>query len=440
MKDDFKIDVTDVLGGAEEELIQSLNIRTGRKDFNINDIHKYISINNNDFSSRNEKRALTEYQDQLKAYEKEINQIQGRINSTRGDTNEWTGETKKQMREKLSSIKQQMELFKQQNSELEKQNFLNQDNDANRGEMIKNYEYAYDLKKRMYDFDKRTLELQNGLKPAGGNNKVKTEEVIPAGSVAELDKLITEARKKYAAAITNDARVSALKLIQELEQKKIVLNITAKYNSREQGDLKPAGIPSVKGFNSRDIGKLTSPFVTEEDVKVNNDYATSLGAIATVMGSISQMTNEGASAWLTWSANLMTAIGTAIPAIEALIAAKKAESIGNAVASATQTPVVGWLLAGAAVASVIAAFATMPQFANGGVVDGSSFFGDKILARVNSGEMILNKSQQSNLFNLLDGGSPVKGGAMSGEVEFKISDKALVGVLKQHSNRTNRLR
>ena len=440
LKDDFKIDVTDVLGGAEEELIQSLNIRTGRKDFNINDIHKYISINNNDFSSRNEKKALTEYQDQLKAYEKEINQIQGRINSTRGDTNEWTGETKKQMREKLSSIKQQMELFKQQNSELEKQNFLNQDNDANRGEMIKNYEYAYDLKKRMYDFDKRTLELQNSLKPAGGNNKVKTEEVIPAGSVAELDKLITEARKKYAAAITNDARVSALKLIQELEQKKIVLNITAKYNSREQGDLKPAGIPSVKGFNSRDIGKLTSPFVTEEDVKVNNDYATSLGAIATVMGSISQMTNEGASAWLTWSANLMTAIGTAIPAIEALIAAKKAESIGNAVASATQTPVVGWLLAGAAVASVIAAFATMPQFANGGVVDGSSFFGDKILARVNSGEMILNKSQQSNLFNLLDGGSPVKGGAMSGEVEFKISDKALVGVLKQHSNRTNRLR
>lgn len=390
LKEDFKIDVTDVLGGAEEELIQSLNIRTGRKDFNINDIHKYISINNNDFSSRNEKRALTEYQDQLKAYEKEINQIQGRINSTRG-------------------------------------------------EMIKNYEYAYDLKKRMYDFDKRTLELQNSLKPTGGNNKVKTEEVIPAGSVAELDKLITEARKKYSNAITDEARVSALKLIQELEQKKIVLNITAKYNSREQGELKPAGIPSVKGFDSKDIGKLTTPLVTEEDVKVNNDYATSLGAIATVMGSISQMTNEGASAWLTWSANLMTAIGTAIPAIEALIAAKKAESIGNAVASATQTPVVGWLLAGAAVASVIAAFATMPQFANGGVVDGSSFFGDKVLARVNSGEMILNKSQQSNLFNLLDGGSSVKGGAMSGEVEFKISDKALVGVLKQHNNRINRL-
>ena len=432
LKEDFKIDVTDVLGGAEKELIQSLNIRTGRKDFSINDIHRYISINNNDFSSREEKKALTEYQKKLKELQSKqyTTQTTMRGGMSGGST----------VRVENKYITEQIELLKSENSELEKQNFLNQDNDANRGEMIKNYEYAYDLKKRMYDFDKRTLELQNSLKPTGGTNRVKTEEVIPAGSVAELDKLITEARKKYAAAITDDARVSALKLIQELEQKKIVLNITAKYNSREQGELKPAGIPSVKGFDSKDAGKLTSPFVTEEDVKVNNDYATSLGAIATVMGSISQMTNEGASAWLTWSANLMTAIGTAIPAIEALIAAKKAESIGNAVASATQTPVVGWLLAGAAVASVIAAFATMPQFANGGVVDGSSFFGDKVLARVNSGEMILNKSQQSNLFNLLDGGSSVKGGAMSGEVEFKISDKALVGVLKQHNNRVNRLR
>ena len=30
------------------------------------------------------------------------------------------------------------------------------------------------------------MELQNGLKPAGGNNKAKAEEVIPAGSVAGI--------------------------------------------------------------------------------------------------------------------------------------------------------------------------------------------------------------------------------------------------------------
>lgn len=83
----------------------------------------------------------------------------GNINSTRGDTNEFIGETKKQMRQKLLDLKEQKNLYIQQNSELEKQNFLNQDNDANRVEMIKNYEYTYDLKKRMYDFEQTNFRI-----------------------------------------------------------------------------------------------------------------------------------------------------------------------------------------------------------------------------------------------------------------------------------------
>lgn len=41
-------------------------------------------------------------------------------------------------------------------------------------------------------------------------------------------------------------------------------------------------------------------------------------------------------------------------------------------------------------------------FAEGGVVGGSSFTGDRLFARVNSGEMILNKRQQSNLAGMLN--------------------------------------
>ena len=107
LKDNFKIDVNDTLSGAEKELIQSLNIRTGRKDFNIDDIHKYISINNNDFSTRSEKKALVAYQNKLSEYDKQINLMLGNINSTRGDTNEFIGETKKQMRQKLLDMKEQ---------------------------------------------------------------------------------------------------------------------------------------------------------------------------------------------------------------------------------------------------------------------------------------------------------------------------------------------
>ena len=54
--------------------------------------------------------------------------------------------------------------------------------------------------------------------------------------------------------------------------------------------------------------------------------------------------------------------------------------------------------------------ATSGSYAEGGIVGGSSYYGDRLLARVNSGEMVLNSRQQRNLFNLLDTGlMPQKG-------------------------------
>lgn len=47
--------------------------------------------------------------------------------------------------------------------------------------------------------------------------------------------------------------------------------------------------------------------------------------------------------------------------------------------------------------------ATNPSFEQGGIVPGSSFTGDNIQANVNSGEMILNRQQQSRLFSIANG-------------------------------------
>ena len=43
----------------------------------------------------------------------------------------------------------------------------------------------------------------------------------------------------------------------------------------------------------------------------------------------------------------------------------------------------------------------IPHFASGGIVPGSSAVGDRVIARVNSGEMVLNKGQQSGLFSFI---------------------------------------
>lgn len=59
---------------------------------------------------------------------------------------------------------------------------------------------------------------------------------------------------------------------------------------------------------------------------------------------------------------------------------------------------------GAASAGLVAGMAVADTFEHGGVVGGSSFSGDNMIARVNSGEMILNKTQQSKLFNMANGG------------------------------------
>lgn len=85
-------------------------------------------------------------------------------------------------------------------------------------------------------------------------------------------------------------------------------------------------------------------------------------------------------------------------------AAKSGEAVANATASGAKMPFPLNLVAiAASVAAVIAALAAVSGFATGGVIGGTSTSGDKKFARVNSGEMILNKFQQARLFGMIDG-------------------------------------
>lgn len=93
----------------------------------------------------------------------------------------------------------------------------------------------------------------------------------------------------------------------------------------------------------------------------------------------------------------------------------------------------------AALGVVAAALSMLPKFANGGIVEGNSSIGDFNLARVNSGEMILNHGQQGRLFRLLNGDSSTQQSSTDGQVKFRISGADLVGVLDNYNTKRRRL-
>lgn len=123
--------------------------------------------------------------------------------------------------------------------------------------------------------------------------------------------------------------------------------------------------------------------------------------------------------------------------------AKSASAVAGAGSSVSSVPIVGPILAVAAIASVLAALlaatSRVKKFANGGIVGGNSYGGDKILAGLNSGEMVLNQKQQSNLFKMLNEGRTRSGNIESQTVELKVRGSDLVAVLSNYSNKRNRI-
>ena len=133
-----------------------------------------------------------------------------------------------------------------------------------------------------------------------------------------------------------------------------------------------------------------------------------------------------------------------------MLAAKTAQTKAATVAMAAEStaayaaiPFAGVGLAAAQIAemeALIAAAAALPMFAEGGIVGGTKYTGDQNLARVNSGEMIINRSQQGKLWDAISGGKYGSNNSLSGNVEFKISGQVLRGVLNNHDKKMSKIK
>lgn len=267
--------------------------------------------------------------------------------------------------------------------------------------------------------------------------KVDVKPIVPKNSLADIQQQISKLQANILLSVDPVTRANLYSELQKLENTKREIEFEYKFPN------KPTSLPS------NPVGNITSgtdlnikipnyqPVITQKDVKINSDYYDGLNAIATLMNSVTMLTQDSEAAWISWTANVLSSVAAALPAISTLVSAKTAEAGASAAASAAQTPVVGWLMAGTAVASVLAAIATLPSFSTGGIFTGNNTIGDYNLARVNAGEMILNNRQQRNLFNLLNGSSTNT--TVGGEVSFKIRGTDLVGVINQTNNRLKKL-
>ena len=289
--------------------------------------------------------------------------------------------------------------------------------------------------KKLTEMKNKTLEISN---QDFKNIKVNIKPEIPKESLADIEQQIAETKAKLKLAVDNNSRNVLYTQLKALEEKKRVIEFQYKYpNAPALNDIKPSftKVTSIEDLKNIKLPKIENP-IKQKDIKTNNDYVESLNAIANVFGAMSTATNENAAAWLSWAGQVMTAVGMAIPQIQTLIAAKTAEGAASAGAEAAKTPLVGWLLVGGAIAAALAAFAEIPSFNDGGIFQSPFTTGDKNLARLNGGEMILNRGQQANLFNLLDKGTPLGNG---GDVTFKIEGKQLVGVLNNYNNKRSKV-
>ena len=293
--------------------------------------------------------------------------------------------------------------------------------------------------------------------------KIKLQVETSGNSIEAINIQLADLNKKLISVTDMQARSTIQTTINEFEQKKINLKFVVdqeafkiKNGGMKDGALSVPIAPTYdkvpthgKGGKNFKLPKFESP-IKKKDIDINEEYTKSLYAVGSIMSSLSGITNESTAAYLQWGAGVVSSIAQAIPAIRDLITAKQTEAVINGVTSATETPVVGWLLAGAAVASVIAAMASIPKFATGGIVPGTSFTGDKVPALLNSGEMILNGSQQSNLFQMLNSGlygslsqkiAPSAGnGNQPANVTFRIHGRDLEGVLSNHYNQKSKVR
>ena len=256
--------------------------------------------------------------------------------------------------------------------------------------------------------------------PAVTAGKVKTgktgktttttkEKVLPAGSMAANDKAIGDLEEKMKLTVDPSQLYALQTQLDKFKKANEVIQLRIDYNAADiSGAFKKGAqlVPELK-FPTSDEISAKMQGVTEA---INASWLKAKEKQQAQQGAMLEATQQFASG--------MSSLGSAFEIPELNAAGVIAQAVANIIMSfstaalqASSLGPWGWIafsLAGIAqVAAMVASIKNMGTFANGGTIGGHSYTGDKLLARVNSGERILPAKKAEELDKVLAGGSSV---------------------------------
>lgn len=310
-----------------------------------------------------------------------------------------------------------------------------------------------------------SMNKLNNKSENGGTTPLSSPQAMQ-GSINQIKNAISETEKLKNSEVAGTdewwKQVNALEALNNQLQAAI-----SKENRLKNGDIVPITPLSGPINNKVDGPKLglagKNPFQTQmeqmdewknhykDTMEEVAGYSDIIGGISNLFSALGSNMDDNTQSWMQFGVSVVQTVAKIIPQLLALTAANATEagSAGAAAAaeagkSVANIPYVGPFMAVAAIASVmaeiIAMFSSMPHFASGGVFSGNSNIGDYNIARVNSGEMILNGTQQKKLFNLLDGNAGVfAGNGSAGQVEFKIKGTELIGCINNVNKKRSKI-
>lgn len=284
---------------------------------------------------------------------------------------------------------------------------------------------------------KKEIDVAIDIKPtiSGQTNDKNIKDIIPENSIKDISNRISKLQAKIDIELDPDKRRELYKEIERLEAHKIWMEVGYKYDKLSLQDLnnvipsehdtKPITLPAQLDIkiDMEKVGEQMNNAIPKPVQMVPLDQLINPGleSMSLILGTLSELTNESAAAWLQWGANVLDACRQALPAIMAVTGAKAAES-------AVATPIIGWTMAGLAIASVIASFAQLPKFAKGGIISGPTIgLMGEYAGASNNPEVVAPLDKLRGMLQPVENSN-------GGVVRFKIDGRTLVGILEKETN------